>query len=215
MKTLLKTTAGLLLLLPLFSTADNISSDSISTEVHGQQQNRMQTIKVQNSAVNQSYQSATWFHSIDISLARDDNYNGYFHQLYVEFDADTDYSYQQVFAELSLTPDYGYERVYYTSSVFELFGDNSNDWLGIETDLQHQYPTNFYLLTIRLYDASTGYLLAEASGYDLSALDALTLEDFQRDQIQTSSSVEVSAGSIGMLALMALCLLFLRRQEQH
>lgn len=209
MKTLIKTAAGLLLFLPLFSIAN-----SISTELRSQQQNRMQTVKTQSSAVNQSFQSEAWFHSIDISLRRDDNYNGYYHQLYVEFDADTDYSYQQVFAELSLTPDYGYERVYYTSSVFELFGDSSNDWLGIETDLQHHYPTNFYLLTIRLYDASTGYLLAEASGYDLNALDALALEDFQRDQIHTSSSVEVSAGSIGMLGLIGLCLLFLRRPEQ-
>lgn len=210
MKTLLKTAATILLFLPLLSWAD-----SISTELRSQQQSVIQTGKVRSAAVNQSYQSDVWFHSIDISLARDNNYNGYFHQLYVEFDADTDYAYRQVFAELSLTPDYGYERVYYTSSVFELRGQNSNDWLGIETDLQHQYPTNFYLLTIRIFDASTGYLLAEASGYDLSALDALTLEDYQRDQIQTSSSVEVSAGTTGIAMLIALCLLLLRSREQH
>ncbi|WP_213999340.1 choice-of-anchor H family protein [Arsukibacterium sp.] len=210
MKTLMQTATALLLFLPLLSFAD-----SISTERRSQQHSVMQTNKVQSAAVTQSYQSEVWFHSIDISLARDDNYNGYFHQLYVEFDADTEYSYQQVFAELSLTPDYGTERVYYTSSVFELFGESSNDWLGIETDLQHQYPSNFYLLTIRIFDANTGYLLAEASGYDLSALDALTLEDYQRDQIQTSSSVEVSAGSAGMAVVMALCLLLWWRREQY
>lgn len=209
MKTLIRTAAGVLFFLPLLSWAN-----SVSTEQRSQQQQVIPTVKVQSQAVNQSYQSDVWFHSIDISLSRDDNYNGYFHRLYVEFDADTDYSYQQVFAELSLTPDFGSERIYYTSSVFELFADSSSDWLGIETDLQHNYPTNFYLLTIRLFDAHTGYLLAEASGYDLSALDALALEDFQRDQIQTSSSVEVSAGSIGLLGLMALCLMFVRRPEQ-
>ncbi|SNY60146.1 hypothetical protein SAMN06297280_0020 [Arsukibacterium tuosuense] len=209
MKTLLQTAIALLVVLPLLSWAD-----SISTERRSQQQNLMQTNKVQSAAVTQSYQSEVWFHSIDISLARDDNYNGYFHQLYVEFDADTEYSYHQVFAELSLTPDFGSERIYYTSSVFELFGESSNDWLGIETDLQHRYPANFYLLTIRIFDANTGYLLAEASGYDLSALDALTLEDYQRDQIQSSSSVEVSAGTTGVVALLTLCLLLFRRREQ-
>lgn len=210
MKTLLKTAAAALLFAPFLSLAD-----SISKEVRTQQQSGvMQISKAQGSAVNQSYQSDVWFHSIDISLSRDDNYNGYFQQLYVEFDADSDYAYQQVFAELSLTPDYGNERIYYTSSVFELFGQSSNDWLGIETDLEHHYPTNFYLLTIRIFDANTGYLLAEASGYDLSALDALALEDYQRDRIQTSSSVEVSAGSTGVVVLLGLCLLFFRRVKQ-
>ncbi|MDX1676546.1 choice-of-anchor H family protein [Arsukibacterium sp.] len=207
MKTLLKTATGLLLLLPVFSWAEAISS-----ELRSGQHTLIQSGKVQSHAVNQSYQSDVWFQRIDISLTRDDNANGYFHRLYVEFDADTDYAYQQVFAELSLTPDFGSERIYYTSSVFELFSDRSSDWLGIETDLQQQYPANLYLLTIRLFDAHTGYLLAEASGYDISALDALTLEDFQRDQI-FSSSVEVSAGSIGLLLIMALGLLQWRRLE--
>ncbi|WP_372625534.1 choice-of-anchor H family protein [Arsukibacterium sp.] len=209
MKTLLKTAAGLLLLVPLLSLAD-----SISNEVRSSQQAAMQINKAQGSAVNQSYQSDVWFHSIDISLAKDDNYNGYFHHLYVEFDVDTDYAYRQVFAELSLTPDYGSERIYYTSSVFELFNQSSNDWLGIETDLEHHYPTNFYLLTIRIFDANTGYLLAEASGYDLSALDALALEDYQRDRILTSSSVEVSAGSTGVVLMLGLCLVFFRRKKR-
>jgi hypothetical protein len=210
MKTLLNTAAGLLLLTSLSSWAD-----TLSTEIRDNKQRVMQTSKVQGSAVNQSYQSDVWFHSIDISLARDNNYNGYFHQLYVEFDADTDFAYQQVFAELSLTPDYGNERIYYTSSVFELFGQSSDDWLGIETNLEHHYPANFYLLTIRIFDANTGYLVAEASGFDLSALDALSLEDSQRDRIQTSSSVEVSAGTTGMVMLLGLCLLLFRRTEQN
>ncbi len=209
MKPLLPITAFLLCLLPAASWAS-----SVSTELRSQQQSLMQTNKVSGAAVNQSFQTDVWFHSIDISLARDDNNNGYFHQLYVEFDADTDRAYRQVFAEFSLTPDYGREQVYYTSSVFELFRQSSNDWLAVETDLQHQYPANFYLLTIRIFDANSGYLLAEASGYDLSALDALTLEDYQRDQVRVASSVEVSAGSTGIALLLGLCWLFRRRLEQ-
>ncbi|KKO44900.1 hypothetical protein WG68_13835 [Arsukibacterium ikkense] len=189
-------------------------ANSVSTELRSQQQTSMQTAKVRSAAVNQSFQSDVWFHSIDISLARDDNSNGYFHQLYVEFDADTDRAYRQVFAEFSLTPDFGREHVYYTSSVFELFRQSSNDWLAVETDLQHRYPANFYLLTIRIFDANSGYLLAEASGYDLSALDALPLEDYQRDQVPTYSRVEVSAGGTGIAMLLGLCWLLIRRQEQ-
>ncbi|MBZ9612265.1 choice-of-anchor H family protein [Rheinheimera maricola] len=159
----------------------------------------------------QSYQSHVWFHSIELFLSGDLNDNGYYHRLEIELDADTSLPYQQVFAEFSLWPGYGAERVYYTSSVFELYGQSADDWLAIDTVLEHQFAADDYLLTVRLFDAASGYLLAEISGFDDSSLDYIPLEDYSRDSY-IRGSVEVSAGSTGILLFSALCLLLWQRR---
>lgn len=162
----------------------------------------------------QAYQSHVWFHRIELTLSGDLNDNGYYHRLEVEFDADTSQNYQQVFAEFSLLPTYGGERIYYTSSVFELFSDSPGDWLAIDTVLDQRYAPDTYLLTVRLFDAASGYLLAEISGFDDVNLDLLPLEDYSRDSyIDSSTTVEVSAGMTGIAALLALCLLLWGRQK--
>lgn len=160
----------------------------------------------------QAFQSHVWFHSIDIRLSGDINANGFYHRLEVEFDADTDLAYQPVFAEYTLLPGYGGERLYYTSSVFELYRQTADDWFAIDTVLENRFAADYYLLTVRLFDANTGYLLAELSGFDNTALDNLPLEDYGRDSfIPSTTTVEVSAGSTGILLLLALCLLVLQR----
>ncbi|MEH8019744.1 choice-of-anchor H family protein [Rheinheimera metallidurans] len=159
----------------------------------------------------QSYQSHVWFNSVDIFISGDINNNGYFHQLEVEFDADTSLPYQQVFAEFSLLPTYGGEKIYYTSSVFELFRQSNNDWLAVDTVLERRFPADEYLLTIRLFDANTGYLLAEISGFDDSNLDYLPLEDYDRDSYITDTTVVVSGGTTGIFSLLVLCLMFYSR----
>ena len=202
----------LLALIPLGSVVadDSRSVETFSATAPAQLQTR-QSSKL-NSVVTQAYQSHVWFHSVDIYLSGDINSNGYYHRLEVEFDADTSVPYQQVFAEFTLLPTYGAERLYYTSSVFELFRESSDDWLAVDTVLDQHFAVDDYLLTIRLFDAQTGYLLAEISGFDDSSLDYIPLEDYGRDSYhEDSSSVEVSAGSTGILALLALCLLQCRR----
>ena len=145
-------------------------------------------------------------------LSGDINANGYYHRLEVELDADTSVPYQQVFAEFSLLPGHGAERLYYTSSVFELYGESADDWLAIDTVLEHQFAPDDYLLTVRLYDAASGYLLAEISGFDDVSLDYIPLEDYNRDSYTGGSSVEVSGGSAGILLICALCLLLWQRR---
>uniref|UniRef100_A0A486XQD9 Uncharacterized protein n=1 Tax=Rheinheimera sp. BAL341 TaxID=1708203 RepID=A0A486XQD9_9GAMM len=160
----------------------------------------------------QGYQSHVWFHRIELALSGDINGNGHYHRLAIEFDADTSMPYQQVFAEFSLWPGYGAERIYYTSSIFELYGESATDWLAIDTVLEDQFVVADYLLTVRLFDAASGYLVAEISGYDDVNLDYLPLEDYGRDRYTGSSStVEVSAGSTGIFWLCALCCLVLLR----
>lgn len=195
----------LALALPLSAT-ETLSS---SNERHSTAKSSSSPKKL--AITTQSYQSHVWFNSVDIFISGDINNNGYFHQLEVEFDADTSMPYQQVFAEFSLLPTYGGEKIYYTSSVFELFRQSSNDWLAVDTVLERRFPADEYLLTIRLFDANTGYLLAEISGFDDSNLDYLPLEDYDRDSYITDTTVVVSGGTTGIFSLLVLWLMLYSR----
>jgi hypothetical protein len=199
--------SGLLFLLtPMINAAG-----SSSVELHSSTPAAQQHIK-SAVATHQSYQSHVWFHRIELHLSGDINANGYYHRLEVEFDADTTEAYQLVFAEFTLLPTHGAERVYYTSSVFELFRQSSDDWLAVDTVLEHHFAADDYLLTVRLFDAHTGYMLAEISGFDDSNLDYIPLEDYAHDSyIPNSTTVEVSAGTTGILLLLALCLVLSQR----
>lgn len=205
MKRFSQTLASLLLCaltLPGFA----IAAGNQTTEQHG---NPVLQLKAQKAPMvtTQSYQSYAWFHSVNLTLSGDINHNGYFHRLEVEFDADTSAPYLQVFAEYTLLPSYGNERVYYTSSVFELYRESADDWLAIDTVLEDSFAADDYLLTIRLFDAATGYMIAEISGFDDANLDYLALEDYNRDSyVPDTSTVEVHGGSTGMFWLLALCL---------
>jgi hypothetical protein len=199
---------SLLALIVLPATAS--FADSSTTELRSTNTPSLKSSK-QAVVTTQAYQSHVWFHSIDIILSGDLNANGYYHRLQVEFDADTSKSYQAVFAEFTLLPRFGKERVYYTSSVFELFRQSADDWLAIDTVLDNRFAADDYLLTVRLFDANTGYMLAEISGFDNLSLNDLPLEDYARDSFIRSSSVTVSAGTTGILLLLALCLMFCQR----
>jgi hypothetical protein len=196
----------LLSMMLLATPASANTNDSRTTELHGSGKSLLKPAKG-NVVSSQSYESHVWFHSVDIVLSGDINSNGYFHRLQVEIDADTSVSYQPVFAEFSLLPSYGGEKLYYTSSIFELYRQSGDDWLLADTILEHRFAPDEYLLTVRLFDANTGYLLAEISGFDDSSLDYLALEDYGRDSyIASSTTVEVHGGSTGILFVLALCL---------
>jgi hypothetical protein len=188
------------------------TSDSLTTERRSYTKPSLKSVK-DSVVTTQSYQSHVWFDSVDIRLSGDLNANGYFHRLEVEFDADTSVSYQPVFAEFSLLPSRGNERVYYTSSIFELYRQSADDWLAIDTVLQNRFAADNYLLTIRLFDANTGYLLAEISGFDDINLDYIPLEDYGRDSfIPSSTTVQVSAGTTGIIFLLTLCFVAYQRR---
>jgi len=162
-------------------------------------------------AVTQAFQSTAWFHTIDLTMRYDSNHNGFYSQLYVRFDAHTDYSSQPVYAVYSLIDSNGAERVIHTSSVFTLYGHNNDDWFAIETDL-NQLRTGYYKLLIELVDARTGYLLAEISGYDNNTLNHLPLEDQSRDDYIDVVVREESGGSLGIFGFLALSCVYLKRR---
>lgn len=202
-----------MLLSALILIASHNAVASNTTEQHGAGRALAQSNPKASALTVQTYQSHVWFHRVDLYLSGDINHNGYYHRLEVELDADTSMAYLPVFAEFSLLSTNGSERVYYTSSVFELYRDSADDWLSIDTVLEQHYRADDYLLTIRLFDANTGYLVAEISGFDDVALDYLALEDVQRDRHHSSTTIEASAGSTGIVLVLGLSLLMLVRRS--
>ena len=166
----------------------------------------------QSLAVNQSYLSTAWFQTIDLTLKRDLNSNGYFSRLYVRFDANTQYTRQPAYAVYSLIGNSGYETIIYTSSVFNLFDTSTQDWVAIETDIK-TLPRGIYKLRIQLKDAQSGYTLAEISGYDTASLDRMALEDTYRDE--PAVYYEESGGSVGILAILGLSSLYYFRRKNR
>ena len=149
----------------------------------------------------QSVENNVWFDTIDISFESDLNNNGFYHNLYVRFDADTNYSSVPVYAHFALKRAGAPEVIIHTSSVFTLYGTSAEDWFSIESELLHSLPPAYYDLVIRIYDADYNDLLAEISGFDEPALAELPLEDLSYDEPQVVI-VEEDSGSFSWFGLL-------------
>jgi hypothetical protein len=156
-----------------------------------------------SGVLNQSVENNVWFDTIDISFESDLNNNGFYHNLYVRFDADTNYSSVPVYAHFALKRAGAPEVIIHTSSVFTLYGTSAEDWFSIESELLHSLPPAYYDLVIRIYDADYNDLLAEISGFDEPALAELPLEDLSYDEPQVVI-VEEDSGSLSWFGLLGL-----------
>ncbi|RVT45700.1 GlyGly-CTERM sorting domain-containing protein [Rheinheimera sediminis] len=163
-------------------------------------------------ALIQSVENNVWFDSIDISFDTDLNKNGFYHSLYLRFDADTNYKSIPVYAHFALKRTGAPEVIIHTSSIFTLYGTSADDWFAIESDLLHSLPPAYYDLVIRLYDADYNDLLAEISGFDEPALARLPLEDYSYDKPQVVV-VKEESGSLGWLSLFGLIGIALSRRK--
>jgi hypothetical protein len=165
-----------------------------------------------SGALIQSVENNVWFDTIDISYESDLNRNGFYHGLYVRFDADTNYTSVPVYAHFALKRAGAAEVIIHTSSVFTLRGTSADDWFAIESELLHSLPPANYDLVIRIYDADYNDLLAEISGFDEPALAQLPLEDLSYDEPQVVI-VEEDSGSLGWLSLLGLAFVTLTRRK--
>lgn len=165
-----------------------------------------------SGALIQSVENNVWFDTIDISFDSDLNKNGFYHGLYVRFDADTNYESVPVYVHFALKRAGAPEVIIHTSSVFTLYGTSADDWFAIESELLHSLPPAYYDLVIRVYDADYNDLLAEISGFDEPALAELPLEDFSYDKPQVVI-VEEDSGSVGWFSLIGLVGVALTRRK--
>ena len=149
----------------------------------------------------------------DVTLYFDDDLDGHYYGIDVNFDADTDYALADVYARLYLSLEGGPWELYYTTEIFTLIGDTGGDDYTVETELYSGYPTAYYDVLIELYDADTDEFVAEFGPADSIELDEVPLEDQQKDAGVFPSVptpiVSHSHGGGGSASLLVLALLML------
>ncbi|MFT5705549.1 MAG: hypothetical protein ACI8SK_001509 [Shewanella sp.] len=143
-------------------------------------------------------------------LFEDNDYDGFYQTFSVTFDADV-YGYYpnqhaDVYAEMYLSRDGGPWVHYYTTDIFTVVGDSTEDDFEVLTTLNSGYPADYYDVLIDLYEVGYTDIVATVNSDDFDSLYALPLESSDRDYIDNgnSSSEGHGGGSMSFIALFGL-----------
>ena len=153
----------------------------------------------------------------------DNDFDGFYQTFSVTFDADVSGAYTNetanVFAELYLSRNGGPWEHYYTTDIFTIFGDSTDDDYEVLTTLESGFTTDHYDVLIDLYEVGYGDVVATVSSNDFDSLYALPLESSYRDdeyiEIETEHGGSLSLWGILLLLVLGLTRnYFARRQPQ-
>ena len=122
-----------------------------------------------------------WIYDAWVSLHGDADYDGFYHHLDIEFDADTLFLQQDVYAILYLGKGDTFES-YHVTDIFTIFGESSDDTLVVESEFVNGYNPYEYELLIELYDAYSNQLVAVTDGVSDPDLAFLPIESMEFDQ---------------------------------
>ena len=155
-----------------------------------------------------------WIYDSWATLSKDFDYDGYYSNLTVEFDADTVYNRAYVYAVIYLGIGDVFESIH-VSSVFAIDADSSNDSFVVESELISGFPSNDYEIMIELYDADTDEFVAFSDGFDDADLAFVPLESANYDVVSepTVVIVEEHGGSLSYLGLLMTTLLLALRRK--
>ncbi|MGS0675050.1 choice-of-anchor H family protein [Shewanella sp. 125m-1] len=147
----------------------------------------------------------------------DNDYDGFYQTFSVTFDADVQGSYvnerADVFAELYLSRNGGPWEHYYTTDIFSIYGDATDDDFEVLTTLESGYRTDHYDVLIDLYEVGYGDIVATVSSNDFDSLYALPLESSDRDDVYIEEDYYGGSVSVGLL-LALFSLLAIRRYSR-
>lgn len=147
------------------------------------------------------------------TLLSDDDHNGFYHRFKVSIDVDSDPGHGEwVYAKLYLSLEGGPWNHYATSGDFFIEGHTSADEFVVETELAEGFPTGYYDIRIELYDANFDGWLDTYGPHDDGSLNAIPLEDAERDDHYDYGYSISGGGSFGWLFLMSLAVLGLGRR---
>jgi hypothetical protein len=155
-----------------------------------------------------NFDNEFWIYDAWVTLRNDLDYDGYVYRFTLEFDADTIYNEADVYARLYLSRGEVFKE-YHTTSVFTIFGEDSDDSLIVDSELLEGFPSGDYEILIELYDAYTDQLVAILDGNDDPDLYLLTLESKDYEYIEPVRVVE--GGSMGYWLFLLLPLIILRK----
>ncbi|WP_218312656.1 choice-of-anchor H family protein [Alteromonas antoniana] len=175
----------------------------------------LETIKGKSRESSQSLNDTEfWIYDSWVTVQNDYDYDGYYTTLNVEFDADTVFSQVPVYAVIYLGKNEVFDSIHVTS-VFNIYGDDSNDAFIIESDLVSGFPPYDYEILIELYDADHDVLVAASDGYWDADLAYVSLESENYDVVEeTVVVVEEHGGALFIPALLGLFGVALYRRKQ-
>ncbi len=192
---------------------DTVSTKS-TTETSAKKK-ALETIKNKSRDSIQSLNDTEfWIYDSWVTTHNDYDYDGYYTTLNIEFDADTVFSQVPVYAVIYLGKNDVFDSIHVTS-VFNIYGDDSNDAFIIESDLVSGFPPYDYEILIELYDADHDVLVAASDGYWDADLAYVSLESENYDIVEeTVVVVEEHGGAIFIPALLALFGIALYRRKK-
>lgn len=149
-----------------------------------------------------------------IDLSGDLDYDGYYHQIRVTFDADVNSEVETVYVKLYLSREGGDWYQYATSDLFEIYYDSVDDTYEVVSELIEGFSPGYYDVMIELHSlyhpgiVATRILDSFSSGIDI-ALEDLQHDEASRDVIIDDGYAHGHSGSLSLAGLIMLGLLFL------
>ncbi|MGL4577479.1 MAG: choice-of-anchor H family protein [Shewanella xiamenensis] len=176
-----------------------------------------------SSATTEDPYRAPIYHSFAIydassRLFEDFDYDGFYRTFSVTFDVDVFGSYlnerADLFAELYLSRNGGPWVHYYTTDVFTIYGDSTQDDYEVLTTLYTGYQTDHYDVLIDVYEVGYSGIVASISADNTDGLYALPLESRDRDSSGEVIIVD-EGGAVSLFALLGLGLLAVLRKREE
>jgi hypothetical protein len=152
-----------------------------------------------------------WIYDSFVTFTADLDYDGYYSSFTLEFDVDTVYLSAPIYAVI-YTSTSDVFTPFYTTEVYNINGDNTQDAIIIENQLVTGFPSNDYELMVMIYDAETDEVVAVADGTDDADLAILSLESENYEYVETVEVVVIEhGGALGIGLIAGLYLLAYRR----
>ena len=135
-----------------------------------------------NAGVANRYDQLFEIYHSDLYLVADLDGDGYYHSINVVFDADVDHGSATVYAKLYLSREGGPWSQYFTTDLFIINEDDTDDAYEVQSELLEGYPPGYYSVLIELYSLDHAYLVAsDVLDYQSLGRD-VTIEDRARDE---------------------------------
>lgn len=174
------------------------------------------TAGMEGTTTSQSFGYDFWVYTADVILFYDEDNDGHFTGIDLNFDIDTIYNSADVYAAVYLSYEGGPWNEYAISEDFTIYDTSGGDDYTLVTDLVTGYPTGEYDLLIEVFDAYTGDFVASFGPEDTSELSYLPLEDIDSDtpavvERRVTITREGGGGAAGLWMLLALAGVFVAR----
>jgi len=140
-----------------------------------------------------SHAPATEFEIFDawVDLSGDLDDDGFYHNIRVTFDADTNSDLETVYVKLFLSREGGPWYQYADSDLFEIHQDSADDSYEVLTELLEGYQPGYYDVLIELHSLYHPGIVASYTIESQDTHTGITLEDLEHDEYYRDDYAEI------------------------